>query len=91
MLPIAPHFISYSLPRSSTLVTYRDYEQINERNHNISIFGTYPKLDFILFCDGPIKDAYHKRKRIELWGSQQHINMSHNILPKFIGIELACV
>jgi hypothetical protein len=57
------------------------------------LFCECPKLDFILFCDGPIKDAYHpKRKRKKKpWGSPQHINMSHNILPKLIGFELACV
>jgi hypothetical protein len=55
------------------------------------VFWDYPKLDFILFCDGPIKGAYHKRKRIELWGSPQHFNMSHNILSKLMGVELACV
>jgi hypothetical protein len=57
------------------------------------LFWDYPKLDFILFCDGPIKDIYHpkKKKKIELWGSPQHINMSRNILPKLIGVELACV
>jgi hypothetical protein len=27
------------------------------------LFWEYPKLDFILFCDGPIKDAYHQKKK----------------------------
>jgi hypothetical protein len=53
------------------------------------LFWDYPKVDLSYFV--PIKDAYHERKRIELWGSPQHINMSHNILPKLIGVELACV
>jgi len=40
---------------------------------------------------GQSKALITQKKRIELWESPQHINMSHNILPKLIGVELACV
>jgi hypothetical protein len=73
MLPIAPHFISYSLPRSSTLVTYRDYEQINERNHNISIFGTIQSLILSYFVMGQSKTLITKEKELNFGGH-------HNIL-----------
>jgi hypothetical protein len=38
------------------------------------LFGTFQSLIFYFKNgDGPIKDAHHKRKTIELWGSPQQI------------------
>jgi hypothetical protein len=48
-------------------------------DYNIpNYFGTVQSL-IIFFNDGTIKDAHHKRKKIELWGSPQLINESQFI------------
>jgi len=52
------------------------------RSHNIFILGlskAWFKFKFI-FCDGPINDAHHKRKKLELGGPHNLINMSHTKL-----------
>jgi hypothetical protein len=43
-------------------------------DHNI--FISRLSKDFYFFCDGPIKDAHHKRKINETFWSPQLINIS---------------
>jgi hypothetical protein len=62
--PIAPHFIL--CPKVYSWNQYRQSPK-EERSHDM-YFGTVQSLIFyfiLFYCDGPIKDANHKRGKIE--------------------------
>ncbi len=67
----APH--SSSLYPILLCPTFYSCKLYKWRSHNIFILGlskAWFKFKFI-FCDGPINDAHHKRKKLWTWGSPQ--------------------
>ncbi len=59
--------ISFAL--SSDLVT--KITRSKQGHYSICALGMSHLLHFLGFCDGPIDDANHKKKTMELWGSPQ--------------------
>ncbi len=76
MFAVAPYFIPY--PFASVLLLQLYINSTKGGDHNIFILGLKSLIK--CFCNEPINDVDHKRRKFELWESGQLINMSHTQL-----------